>query len=140
MNNKPYDDILNMPRPISKHHIPMNILDRAAQFAPFSALQGHKDAVQEKARYVEDFIYLDDSQIDSINCELNYIINNFHNIKSIFIEYFVKDEKKQGGRYETKKQGIKKIDIYNNIIILNDNTKINFNNILQLYVTKDIDE
>lgn len=138
--NKSYDDLINMTRPVSKNHIPMNILDRAAQFAPFSALNGHNDAILEKARHVEDFISLDESQIDAINYELNYIINNFNSIKNVFIKYFVQDEKKQGGRYETKKQSIKKIDVYNNIIILNDNTKINFNNIVQLKVIKDTEE
>lgn len=138
--NKSYDDLINMTRPVSKNHIPMNILDRAAQFAPFSALNGHNDAILEKARHVEDFISLDESQIDAINYELNYIINNFNSIENVFIKYFVQDEKKQGGRYETKKQSIKKIDIYSNIIILNDNTKINFNNIVQLKVINDTEE
>lgn len=129
---KYYGDIIEMPRHISKRHIPMNIQNRATQFAPFSALTGHNEEVMEKARQVEDFIFLDESQIDIINEKLNYIINNFNNIESVFIKYFVKDEKKQGGRYETKRQGVKKIDTYNNVIILNDNTKINFNDILKI--------
>lgn len=45
-----YDDILYLSRPISKRHPPMPLLDRAAQFAPFAALTGHKDAVKETAR------------------------------------------------------------------------------------------
>ncbi len=41
MNNdsyKYYGDIINMPHRVSNIHAPMNILNRAAQFAPFSAL------------------------------------------------------------------------------------------------------
>lgn len=134
---KYYGDIIELPRHISKRHTPMNIQNRAAQFAPFSALTGHNDEVMEKTRLTEDFIYLDESQIDNINQELNYIIDNFSSIESIFIKYFIKDEKKQGGRYESKRQGVKKIDTYNNILILQDNTKINFENILKIYVLKD---
>ena len=45
-----YDDIIRMKRPVSKKHPPMSIQDRAAQFAPFAALSGHKEALEEEAR------------------------------------------------------------------------------------------
>lgn len=44
-----YDDIIGMERPISKKHPPMKLSDRAAQFAPFAALTGHGEAVEETA-------------------------------------------------------------------------------------------
>lgn len=135
---KYYGDIIELPRHISKRHTPMNIQNRAAQFAPFSALTGHNDEVMEKARLTEDFILLDESQIEAINNDLNYIINNFNSIDTIYIKYFIKDEKKHGGRYESKKQGVKKIDAYKNLIILKDNTKINFENILEIKVEENI--
>lgn len=135
---KYYGDIIELPRHVSHNHIPMNIQNRAAQFAPFSALTGHNDAVIEKARLTEDFILLDESQIETINNDLNYIINNFNSIDTIYIKYFIKDEKKHGGRYESKKQGVKKIDAYKNLIILKDNTKINFENILEIKVEENI--
>mgnify|MGYP003182410222 FL=1 len=34
-----YDDIIDLPRPKSKHE-PMPMSDRAAQFSPFAALTG----------------------------------------------------------------------------------------------------
>lgn len=40
-----YDDIMNLPRHISKKHRQMSIHDRAAQFAPFSALTGDRKSV-----------------------------------------------------------------------------------------------
>ena len=36
-----YDDIINLPHPISRIHQPMPIEARAAQFMPFAALTGH---------------------------------------------------------------------------------------------------
>lgn len=33
-----YEDIINLPRPVSQNHPPMSRRDRAAQFAPFAAL------------------------------------------------------------------------------------------------------
>ena len=45
-----YDDIINLPHHISKKHRQMSMQNRAAQFAPFSALTGHGAAIRETAR------------------------------------------------------------------------------------------
>lgn len=42
-----YDDMLDLPRHVSKKHRPMSIEERAVQFAPFAALVGHKELVKE---------------------------------------------------------------------------------------------
>jgi len=41
-----YDDIINLPHPVSKKHRQMSLHDRAAQFAPFSALTGLEEALR----------------------------------------------------------------------------------------------
>ena len=43
-----YGDILNLPHHVSETHPPMPIADRAAQFAPFAALTGYKEAIEPK--------------------------------------------------------------------------------------------
>lgn len=43
-----YDDIINLPHPSPRYHQPMSIEARAAQFAPFAAVQGHKEAIEEE--------------------------------------------------------------------------------------------
>ena len=48
-----YGDILNLPHYVSKTHPPMPIADRAAQFAPFAALTGYKEAIEETERLAE---------------------------------------------------------------------------------------
>ena len=45
-----YDDIINLPRPARKTRIPMPLAARAAQFAPFAALTGHNEAIEQTAR------------------------------------------------------------------------------------------
>ena len=47
MKKDNYDDIMNLPRPVSKKHPPMPHHDRAAQFAPFAALTGYEAAIEE---------------------------------------------------------------------------------------------
>ena len=40
-----YDDIINLPHHVSKVHPQLSMYQRAAQFAPFAALTGYKEAV-----------------------------------------------------------------------------------------------
>ena len=40
-----YDDIINMKPHVSKNHKPMSMQDRAAQFSPFAALDGHAQSI-----------------------------------------------------------------------------------------------
>ena len=42
-----YDDIIHMEHPTSKNHARMPIEKRAAQFAPFAALTGLDDAIEQ---------------------------------------------------------------------------------------------
>jgi len=49
-----YSDIINLPHHVSKVHPPMSMMQRAAQFAPFAALNGHQAAIEEAARTFEE--------------------------------------------------------------------------------------
>ena len=42
-----YDDIISLPHYEPKYHARMSMASRAAQFAPFAALTGHADALEE---------------------------------------------------------------------------------------------
>ncbi len=42
-----YDDIINMPHHVSQRHPQMSMWNRAAQFAPFAALTGYGEAIQQ---------------------------------------------------------------------------------------------
>lgn len=45
-----YDDIIDLPHHQSTERAYMSLHDRAAQFAPFAALAGHEEAIEETAR------------------------------------------------------------------------------------------
>lgn len=61
-NLQRYKDIMKLPHPISKKHPQMPILNRAAQFAPFAALTGYEDAIQETRRLAEQRIELEGNE------------------------------------------------------------------------------
>ena len=46
-NEHKYDDIINLPHPVSAKHSRMALIDRAAQFSPFAALTGYEKALEE---------------------------------------------------------------------------------------------
>ena len=49
---KYYDDIINYSRPVSKTRKRMSAMDRAAQFAPFAALTGLDEQIDEVSESV----------------------------------------------------------------------------------------
>ena len=51
-----YDDIINLEHPTSQRHPRMSMGQRAAQFAPFAALSGHGEAVEDTALFHESQI------------------------------------------------------------------------------------
>ena len=63
MKNNSYDDIINLPHPVSKNHPQMPLRDRAAQFAPFAALTGHDAAIKETARLTDERLELSEEVI-----------------------------------------------------------------------------
>ena len=52
--NDHYEDIINLPHPVSKNHPQMPMASRAAQFAPFAALTGYGEAINETVRENEE--------------------------------------------------------------------------------------
>ena len=127
-----YSDIMNMERPQFTKYKKMNILDRAAQFAPFAALKGHKNAVDEKAKLTEKKRILDENKKEEINQVIFYILNNLDKKINVKLLHFVKDDKKTGGRYEILVGVIKKIKEIEKILIFEDGTNINIENIYEM--------
>lgn len=63
MQNHEYDDIINLPRPISSTRKHMSAMDRAAQFAPFAALTGLDEQMDE----VSDSVNSEEPEIVKIS-------------------------------------------------------------------------
>ncbi len=63
-----YSDIINLPRHISKKHPSMDINNRAAQFAPYAAIVGHKEIITQNENLA--------AQKTNINHEIDIIPND----------------------------------------------------------------
>ena len=126
-----YDDIIDLPHHESKSHIRMNRIDRAAQFAPFAALTGYAEAINEAGRLVDSKKELTDDEKEEINYRLKFLLENTNLNLEVMIIYFVPDKNKNGGSNHSIKGIIRKVDI-DGTIHLKNRIRINIDNIISI--------
>lgn len=122
--DKGYEDIIYLPHPVSRNHPPMPVGDRAAQFAPFAALTGYEEAVEEAARLTECRIELDRDRIEELDRELRRLREHIKERPEADIVCFKADERKTGGALVTLSGRVKKIDEYEGRLIMADGSVI----------------
>ena len=127
-----YDDIINLPHYESKTHPRMSMHQSAAQFSPFAAVTGHDAAVKETERLTDKQIDLDERQKVELDEKLRIISEHLGQNPEVKITYFEPDQKKDGGAYITVSGFIKKIDVYEKKIVLQDGQKIEINQIYDI--------
>ena len=132
-----YRDIIDLPHRVSETRMPMTIHARAAQFAPFAALMGYEDAIDETARLVDGKVELSEDEIAELNrkfARLLQILDECGEYPEVEITYFVPDERKNGGAYVTKAVRVKSLDGIFHKVILSDRTEIDIADILSLEI------
>ena len=126
-----YSDIINLSRPVSKRPR-MSLEQRSAQFAPFAALTGYEGQVKETARLTNKKIEINEELKEILNQKIQLIQEKIKEQPQIEITYFIPDSKKDGGKYETVTNSVKKIDTYKGEIILIDGTTIAIDEIIDI--------
>lgn len=129
-----YDDIIDLPHPTSKKHPRMSRQNRAAQFSPFAALTGYDAAIKETERNTEKKRILSEDAIAEINENLQLIQEKKNEHPYVYISYFEKDIKKEGGIYKTIISQYKHLDEYKNILITIDGNEIPIEDISSIYL------
>ena len=127
-----YEDIINLPHPVSQNHPQMPVADRAAQFAPFAALTGYDAAIQETGRLTEEQIVLDENERARLDRQLQEILQSDRPHPKVRIRYFQKDLRKKGGAYLTMEGKVKRLDPYERKLIFTDGTDVLIENVLEL--------
>ena len=119
-----------MDRPKSKYP-KMSMSDRAAQFAPFAALTGHKEAILEQQRTTQTKRILSNEE----KLEINEKIIELMNLKSkCRIIYFEKDRTKSGGQYMESVLSFKRMDELNKVLYFKENIQIQIDDIVDIEV------
>lgn len=127
-----YEDIINLPHHQSDRRPHMSLYDRAAQFAPFSALTGHDDAIKETARLTDKKLELDDYDQMLLNNKMIFILNHINDQPEITVTYFIPDTNKEGGMYLDFAGNIKKFDAVQRVICFADKTEISIDDIIDI--------
>lgn len=125
-----YDDIIDLPAFKAKGRKQMSLSDRAAQFAPFKSLSGYGDELTETARVTDGKAELSDDRKDELDIMLRRILSG--EISEIGITYFVKDEKKSGGRYEKRRGEVRFVDTVMRRIVFADGFQVCLDDISEI--------
>ena len=127
-----YSDIINLPHHVSRNHPQMPMMARAAQFAPFAALTGYDAVIHETARLTEGQMELEEYDNERLNRKYAELMTILDSHPEITVSYFKPDEHKAGGAYVTVTGQLKKVDTYEQLMVMENGTAIPIGNIMDL--------
>lgn len=119
-----YDDFLNLPHHVSADLPHMSMQNRAAQFAPFSALVGYDALIQETTRLTDQKAELDESVKAELNEKLRLLLELMPQQPEVTITYFLPDNRKAGGAYKTTSGIVRKYLRSENLLVMIDGSQI----------------
>ena len=125
-----YADIINLPHHVSRTHPQMSMADRAAQFSPFAALNGHEEAIAETARITEQRPILDETVKQEISARLQSAVEPPR--RPLRIVYFKPDPRKSGGACLEIYGRIQKLQPLERQIIMENGTRILVDEVLEV--------
>ncbi len=127
-----YEDIINLPHHVSPKHPQMSMEDRAAQFSPFAALNGHESVISETGRLTERKIELAEDARAELDFKQSVLAEMAGEQPAVNVIYFEPDARKSGGKYVTACGRLRKLDEYERILVLTDGTKISLDDVLDI--------
>lgn len=107
-----------MPHHTSTTHPRMSRAARSAQFAPFAALNGHFDTIEETGRYTEEAPVLSSDEITKLNEKLKIVRLCCGSDTEWRFSCFIPDPFKAGGSYVDICGAVVKIDEYTRLLHL----------------------
>ena len=129
-----YEDIIHLPHHVSTVHPHMPVSDRAAQFAPFSALTGYGDVIKETARQTDAKPELSEDEKEILDYKIQLACGLPGEKPGVVITYFVPDEKKSCGAYHTAGGRIRRINSDAGQLVLEDGMQIPLDCIVDIYL------
>ena len=127
-----YEDIIHLPHPVSRKHKPMSLHDRAAQFAPFAALTGYEDMVEETARQTDPCKDLEEDARELLDARFALLCMDGELHPQIRVTYFNADKLKDGGAYLTVSEILQSADTEKRLIRMQDGSRISLEDIIDI--------
>ncbi len=127
-----YQDILYAKRYIASNRAGMSRADRAAQFSAFAALTGFEAVIRESGRLTQRAVELDECEKLAINAVLQEILEEPD--VCLQLVWFRPDERKSGGAYIRYQGRLKKIELYERLLVFTDGTQIPIDSLCKLQI------
>ena len=126
-NSGRYSDIIDLPHHQSIYRPHMTVYNRAAQFAPFAALTGYDQMVQDTADILllDRRIILSEDEKADLDHKLRVLLANINLQPEFTVLYFDEQANRLGGAYVMHSGKMKKIEEHPSAIIFEDIVKIN---------------
>ena len=109
---------------------PMSLDHRAAQFAPFAALNGFAEAIATKGIQYDLRPFLAEDQLFELDFKINELSQLDDKNQEVKINYFEEEEGKDKGKINELCEKISKIDFKRKCILLTNQSSIPFKNII----------
>lgn len=127
-----YDDIIDLPHHVSDRRPRMAMADRAAQFAPFSALSGYDDAIVETARRTDSRPLPGEDELAAMDAQFALILPKLGERPKVALSYFVPDRKKEGGQIVERVAALVKVDAAKRLLVFSDGLTVAMSDVLSL--------
>ena len=101
-------------------------------FSPFATLAGFDAAIREMGRLTEQRIELTEDSREELDRRQQLLVEHLSEHPEVSVTYFVPNEQKSNNTYVTVSDGVKKIDRYQRLLVLNDDLWIPLNEIIVL--------
>ena len=124
-----YDDMIDLPHPVSLNHAPMPLKDRAAQFSPFAALSGYDEVIEESARLTQRKRIPDEQRKSELDRCFFLLKSAEETRPEVCLTVFVPDRRKGGGEYVTLVSRIRRVDENSRKLLLCDGRSVDMNDV-----------
>lgn len=127
-----YEDIIHRPYSGVTNRKRMSMINRGAQFSPFATLTGYDAAIRETGRLTASYIDLDIDGTAEVDKKLRQLQQHQEEAPEITVTYFVPDEWKCGGAYVRVTGRVRRVDQYEQAILMGDGRLIYFSKIYHI--------
>ena len=132
-----YDDIIHLEHHVSKNHKQMSIYERSAQFAPFAALVGYDESIENASVLYEQRITITSDKQDEITKVLSLLTDRKNSNQIVKVTFFKPVVDRNLGKYCECVSTFKKVDNIKRLLIL-EKDNIHLNDIIDIELCSDI--
>ena len=132
-----YSDIIDLPHHQSARRPHMSVYNRAAQFAPFAALVGYDEMVQDTAgmRLNDGQILIAEDRMQKLDEKLKELQKHIKEQPEVMIVFYDENAGIKGGRYLQITGKLKKIEEYPPEFVMSDGKKVPIASVIEIYAS-----